>query len=227
MQSLSNFNCFTDLYLWKKDVNLHFSDITDACAQLFGFQDREHALGKSDYDIPSALSKFADVFRENDKRVLQQKKKITFLEIQPCAQDQWKVFHVVKQPYYENNEITGIAGYCIDITKTYMKLDQFITGTKKRTLHQSSKILQPLCVENQLTLRESECLFFLLRRCTAIEIANILHLSCRTVEHHIEILKNKFNASNKKNLIETATHMGYFNLIPESILQKQVSIVVD
>lgn len=53
-----------------------------------------------------------------------------------------------------------------------------------------------------LSKREAECLYFLLRGNTAKNIANILRLSPRTVEHYLENVKMKFNVRTKTELIE-------------------------
>nr|WP_248295715.1 helix-turn-helix transcriptional regulator [Legionella pneumophila] len=64
--------------------------------------------------------------------------------------------------------------------------------------------------------RQIECAQLLVRGKTAEEIAIILNLSKRTVEHYINILKRKLNAHNKGLLITKLLHQ-YPDLF-ESIL---------
>lgn len=214
---------FTDLYVWKKDLNLNFIDLNESAAKAFGFYDRRHAIGKSDFDIPSKLSQFANVFRSHDMNVIKNGKLAKFLEIQPCANNIWKILQVEKFPWVENGKVTGVIGYSTDITKYYIKLDNFLLKNEsKMSDQQTSSDLKP-----NLSLREFECLFFLLRKCTAKEIANIFSLSYRTIEHYIETLKLKFNCKTSIDLIQKAKKLGYFNMIPHSIIQKQISIIVD
>lgn len=220
--NLAMLNQFSDLYIWKKDLNLNFVDLNNAAAQAFGFDDIDAAIGKSDYDIPSGLSEFSDVFRTHDTNVIKSAKTLKFLEIQPCANDSWKVLQVEKIPCIENGTITGVIGYSIDITKTYMQLDNFLLRNEN---YENNSIKNNKLMIN-LTLRESECLFFLLRKCTAKEIARILNLSYRTVEHYIDMLKLKFCCKTSLDLLQVAQNQGYFNIIPPSILQKQLSIVI-
>ncbi len=215
-------NQLSDLFVWQKDINLNFVDLNQSAAAAFGFKNPSQARGKSDFDIPSKLAEFANVFREHDSWVMRYGKKLKLLEIQPCANDEWKVLHVVKEPYYENDKIAGVIGYSLDITNTYIKLDQILMRERKKIDPDFSA--QKL---KFLTVRESECLFFLLRNCTAKQIASILNISYRTVEHYVEMLKVKFHCQTKPELIRKAMQLGYLNVIPPRIMQKQLSIIID
>lgn len=53
---------------------------------------------------------------------------------------------------------------------------------------------------NKLTLRERECLKYILEGLSARLIADALHLSTRTVEKHLESIKNKLNCFSKADL---------------------------
>lgn len=77
-----------------------------------------------------------------------------------------------------------------------------------------------------LSLRESECLFYLLRGRTAKEIAKILAISPRTVEKYIETLKFKFSCQTKNNLVGKAIEDGLMNIIPQSILPDSFSKII-
>jgi DNA-binding CsgD family transcriptional regulator len=68
-----------------------------------------------------------------------------------------------------------------------------------------------------LTPRETEILFFLLRGGVARRIADLLSISVRTVEHHIDALKDKFTVTSKSELIEKAIEKGYFYITPATL----------
>jgi DNA-binding NarL/FixJ family response regulator len=53
----------------------------------------------------------------------------------------------------------------------------------------------------KVTKREQDCIDLLLTGATACEIAQKLNLSTRTIETYVAILKSKFNARNKADLI--------------------------
>lgn len=65
----------------------------------------------------------------------------------------------------------------------------------------------------KLTRREKECLELLLMGKTSSLIGEFLHLSHRTVESYLSTLKNKFNCSNKPELIEVATLLHQAGLL--------------
>lgn len=74
----------------------------------------------------------------------------------------------------------------------------------------------------KLPPRKSECLFFLLRGKTAKSIAQILGISSRTVESHIDKIKYRLKCSNKSQLIEKTWLSGYMNIIPEILLKNNL-----
>jgi len=57
----------------------------------------------------------------------------------------------------------------------------------------------------QLTFKETRCAELVLEGNTAKEIAKILNLSPRTIEHYFEKLKQKFECRSKAMLIKTLT----------------------
>lgn len=63
----------------------------------------------------------------------------------------------------------------------------------------------------QLTLRELECLYYICLGRSAKQIASILNISSRTVEKHIQNIYIKTNYSNKHLLLATFSH--YFRQI--------------
>ena len=71
---------------------------------------------------------------------------------------------------------------------------------------------------HNLSKRQMECLFFLLRGKTHKEIGGILGLSQRTVDSYIDEIKFKMNCFTQAQLIEKSIGEGLFNLIPESFV---------
>jgi DNA-binding CsgD family transcriptional regulator len=67
---------------------------------------------------------------------------------------------------------------------------------------------------NPLTLREQEVMKELLYGYSASQIGDTLFLSKRTVEHHLERIKDKLNVISKSDLIQKAQlldSLGYLN----------------
>lgn len=55
--------------------------------------------------------------------------------------------------------------------------------------------------EIKLTNRQTECLYYLAKGLAPKQIARLLNISSRTVEHHIVHLKNKFECYSRSGLI--------------------------
>jgi DNA-binding CsgD family transcriptional regulator len=68
-------------------------------------------------------------------------------------------------------------------------------------------------LSSPLSPRETEIASHLLEGNTALDIAALLHLSKRTVEHHIERLKNKLNCDSKTDLIKKAWDLQLAGLL--------------
>lgn len=71
-------------------------------------------------------------------------------------------------------------------------------------------LLQQLGIENPLTSREMDVIKLLLQGFSARQIAKQLFLSKRTVEHHIERMKEKLSCNSKGDLIRKSRKIGYF-----------------
>ena len=54
---------------------------------------------------------------------------------------------------------------------------------------------------NNLTKRQLDCLFYLVKGMTIKEIAAMLSLSHRTIEHYIEAIKQKLECNSRSDLI--------------------------
>ncbi|WP_244946950.1 response regulator transcription factor [Legionella israelensis] len=71
----------------------------------------------------------------------------------------------------------------------------------------------------ELTNRECECVFLLLRGKSAKEIGVLLSLSKRTIESYIENIKNKMDCTNRAEILVKAVLNGYHNYIPARLNQ--------
>lgn len=67
----------------------------------------------------------------------------------------------------------------------------------------------------QFTIRESECLFLLVRGQTAKEIALVLDISPRTVQTHFENIKLKLNVSSRSQIIAKVMELDMLDIVPK------------
>lgn len=114
----------------------------------------------------------------------------------------------IKFPWYnERNKIIGIFGLsCLLDKKWGTSLADSLSLIHQTGLLQSSHMKQCLpglsYGEIYFTQRQKEIIIYMIRGKTAKEIATILELSQRTIEHHIENIKLKTNSSSRSELID-------------------------
>ncbi len=122
--------------------------------------------------------------------------------------------------------VTGIEipqymmGFLIQTKSNHASQSHFNNSNNlpKNTLHFSNINLSAAQYQIDLSDREEECLFLMLRGHTAKSIASVLNLSVRTIEFHTDKLKIKLNSTRKSQLLKTAIDLGYLNLIPQRFL---------
>jgi len=66
-------------------------------------------------------------------------------------------------------------------------------------------------LQEELGQREYQCAYYLLEGKTAKEIAQLLHISSRTVEVYIDRLKVRFGSQNKIHLARQLMEAGFFS----------------
>ena len=72
---------------------------------------------------------------------------------------------------------------------------------------------------HDLTIRESECLFYLCRGYTARETSERLKISVRTVEFHLNNIKDKMGYRSQASLITYTIQTDMISMIPLSLLK--------
>jgi len=216
-----------------KDVDSVFMYANEEYGKIIGVKHHLDCIDRTDFDMPCATVECAHLFRAQDKEVLVSQKKLQVLDIHPFSDGQWKAYIFTKTPLIEDGErVIGTIFHGVDITSVniidlWSLLGKVSVKEKKIDLiSQTSYIIHHSRDQLNLTNRESETIFFILRGKSAKQIAKILTISHRTVEQYIEKLKYKFNSVNQRELIENAIAMGYLNYIPESLFNKQLSIIL-
>lgn len=208
-----------------KDLNSSFVGFSQAFAEFVGWKSAELSFGKTDHDIPCGLADFADEFIVLDKKVIQSGKQMLALDIQRYAHG-WGLVLAEKTPM--KNE-QGIVNYIfskatdvssVNIFKSYFKLYQFDTYFFGKKPKPASYILTDDHSPLSLTKKQESCLFLLIRGKTVKEIAKTLGVSPRTIECHLDAIKNKLNCQKKSEIIEVAIDHGFLHYIPQKIARK-------
>lgn len=151
-----------------------------------------HANKRSDSDIIGGTdfdfwAQYAPGLRDNDQAVIYtERPKIV---IERCVSfGEIAYFRSFKSPFYaRNGKRLGVFG-AVTLLNTEKDRQRNI---KLHTLA-------------ELTKRQAECLYYLTKGKTAKEIAELLCLSHRSIEHYIEAIKIKWDCKNRSKLIEKA-----------------------
>ena len=128
---------------------------------------------------------------------------------------------VKQQDLNEQGGVIGMWGYAIPLigresvkTPLIDSMDVKYFGEGIQVGYRIIKAFEWL----NLSVRESECLFYLIRGKTAKSIAAKLNLSVRTVESYIDYIKFKMGCYTKEDLIGKAFDLDLIAYIPESVL---------
>lgn len=215
---------------WEKDAASVFVNANNNFSRLTGVKSTEQVVGITNYDLPSDISKLAEVVRANDKLVMLKKQPLRFLEVYHGIHD-WYVCLVNRIPKYDAaGEVCGTIGIAIDVTKPLTNFGRLLSRKSfptKNTLAQNSFAIGPDAANIILAPRQLECLFLLLHGKTAKESGRCMGISPRTVDQHLEVLKIKFNCHTRSELISAAIDHGFANIIPERFLTEQFSVMLD
>ncbi len=209
-----------------KDQNSVFQYVNADYGKLIGLHHHQDAIGRTDFDMPCETAACAALFREQDHTVMKSGKTVQILDVHPFANGQWRAYLFTKKPWRDDeNHTIGTIFHGIDITSaSIVALSSQLS--KSIQYQQNSYLLSSAAKTIALSRREAEVLFLSLHDKTARFIANTLLISPRTVEHLIELLKSKFNALNKAELLDKASALGYAHQIPQSLFSQQLSVIL-
>ena len=217
-----------------KDKNSVFMYGNEAYGKLVGIENPLDIIGRTAFDLPCEAAVCAPLFEAQDREVIASAKPLRILDVHPFSGGEWRIHIFTKMPLRDDeNNIVGTIFQGRDITSvSNLELGSllgrmYVSGKTPELVKQGSYLLSNPGRENiQLTRRESEVLFFLLRSKTVKTISSILNLSSRTVEHYLASLKMKFSTANKYELVDRAIELGHHNYIPQSLFSQQLSIAL-
>jgi DNA-binding CsgD family transcriptional regulator len=199
----------------------------------FGYSTESSMLGVDAHGMKCPAAECADEFIKQDKLVMATEKELSILDIHEYARGDHKLLLTKKKPFYQNNQLAGTICHCMEIDSVNL---QRITATliqqdkaylPKSNKHERSYTVGVLHGEKNLSPRESECLFYLLRGKTMKEIGKALSISPRTVETHLEHIKQKLGCATRGEMTDYAILNGFLAYIPESVLKSNYSILLD
>ncbi len=208
---------------------LKYLTVNKLALDLIGYKSEDQVSGTTYDNMPCKASESAAVFIKEDQRVLESNKPIKILSYQCFNGSDWKIMIAEKMPITNQmGEVIGVMGHFIDVSDLRLiDLGRFLIkhGAKylnKIQKYQFSYILEDTYQDLNLSDRQTECLFFLLRGKTVRLIAEILELSPRTIEGYIDEIKTKFGCRTQGEIIDKAIVNGYMNIIPKGLISQGI-----
>ncbi|MBV8047472.1 MAG: helix-turn-helix transcriptional regulator [Paludibacterium sp.] len=217
-----------------RDLASRFLYANQLCAHFTGFLHKEELIGLTDLDLRCPAVACAPLFRAQDREVLQSGERLRILDIHCCADKKWRSFLTTKTPLRDKEKnIVGTIFCCQELNSRELLelgilLNKITHSAKDSALLTSSTsytIGHP-AKGPRLSPRQEEILFLLLRGRSARQIALALGIAARTVEWHQQILKEKFGARSKSELVEKAIELGHLHNLPPGLSKRALSIIL-
>ena len=194
-------------------------------AKIMGFKSSSDITNIHFSNVKCKAAEDAPFFESENNLVISQNKKISVLGYH-CYSNDWSLVLCEKSPLInKDSKLIGVLMYFIDVTN-YNLIDysRFLLNLKYKFLPSNKKSFSYRIEDGtdnpyNLSNRQIECLFFLLRGKSNKEIGSILGLSARTVEDYINEIKLKLNCLTKSQTIEKCLHEGLFNMIPKRFIK--------
>lgn len=202
-----------------KDTAFNYQACTLGICDFFHLR-KDEVIGRSDYDPP--WEKFADLYRKQDQKAMTVNRLDT---IEPINVSK-KIILAGKALRYpirdEHNDIMGIfvQGIILPMDDIGIALSTVFLQDQKNLTYTGAipkaYEINDYNANLKLTARENECLFLLIRGKSAKAMAQFLDISPRTVEVHIDHIKEKMNVSSRSEIIAKAIELNLFEIIPKS-----------
>lgn len=209
--------------VWKNMESVYLQTNTNT-ARLLGFKKPEELIGITDYDLRCKAADDADLFVEEDQKAQRSSMPLSLICISSYANEQMKALLANKSLFFDdNNKPLGTVAHAVELSPGILKdmhflLEDHIKYRSPKRHFSSVYCLNTSYGEIKLSVRQAQCLFYVLRGKTNKHIAKILQLSNRTIESYLDTLKIKMNCSNKAELIEKSIDLGFLETVPSGII---------
>ncbi|MEZ8738531.1 helix-turn-helix transcriptional regulator [Photobacterium swingsii] len=212
-----------------KDNDSIFVFANQEYGNIIGVDHHLDCIGRTDFDMPSPTAECAESFIIQDQQVIDSGKRMKILDIHPYSDGNWRAHLFTKTPWKDDDQnIIGTIFSGIELKDTaILEVGHWIcraAGLSKES--QASFSLDLSHHHITLNTRESEVLFLLLYGKKPQYISRVLNVSVKTVENYVLKLREKFNANSKNELIDLALDNGFGSHIPESMLNRQLSVIL-
>jgi DNA-binding CsgD family transcriptional regulator len=234
------FNSFHDL------VNL--IDQMECVGLMAGAKDKEHRfihinsmysnfhmipsidiIGKKSSDMPNGISILKDIMKEQDDQVIYHTKSVVMASIHPDKSGDPRAYKFKKFPatvngigdiiLFTGEDCTCDTNFWGDIlwrVRPQVDVEKMISFSYRSMLEKNHS-------HGNLKDNELSILSLLLRGVHVKRISSILDISTKSLEHRINTLKEKFNATSMENLLDTAKEHGFQSMISRAIFNTHMT----
>lgn len=207
-----------------KDKELKYRGANKNLLANLNLQYLEELIGFDENELALHTPQMNTFFHQQDLLVLEGQELEIIHRLEDSSDD--KTYFLKKAPLRdESNQIIGIIYQCMPWSQV-----ELLTLLKQIDGKYQAAVDVPSYYEfdthrnpANLSQRELECLFLLLRGRTVKQTAEMLGLSKRTAESYIDNIKSKLGCLNKAELLVTAMIQGYQHHIPKSLLKLNLS----
>lgn len=202
-----------------KNIDSQYIYASDEGTDLVGYKRGCDLIGLSFENLKCPMAEYADVLHTQNNKFIKAICSKEYIAIGKYINNLIRTERVIKKSIVNaKKEVIGIYTFMSPF-KLSNNLQNLLYTNKIKIDIPNFEVVSTLQEEN-LTKRETECLFFFLRGKTANEIAIILHRSLRTIQTHLENLKSKMHCDTKSQLFEYAIEKGYLYIAPELLFHK-------
>lgn len=208
-----------------KDRNFNYLAASDRFAQLIGFKNAEQLLSKNDFNTVPEIARFAEVFRRQDKKILELGKGMLFLSVNQFATGD-AGYIIEKKPiiFQPSGEVLGIR--MVAHTVYIPNLLQLIMRTNNLEVKMIDGAAAEKIIE-KLTIKQRMVLFLYINRFSNGQISVVMTeighpMSISRVNAHLAALREIMGVKSKEQLIDKALQMNINTLVPKELFQPGV-----
>lgn len=206
--------------IFMSNLDGYYVEANSTASQLSGFDSPEKMVGRHYSDLPDGLKNYADDFMQHDQQVWKSKQQISFFEMFLYADGNYHCHIGTKNLIYDNEDpfihaslfdITQLCNPLICEILCWHALPQKIDNNKS-FYYQFDQAFEN---DSPLTVREMECIRYLMLNYSNKMIANCMSISKKTVDCHIHNIKEKLGLNSKAAII---SHCITKRLLPINLL---------
>ncbi len=206
------------IYATVQDANNYYVTSSIASYQSFGFNKHNEIVGKTHAEAPSNIAEHAVCWNGQNERTIKALAAKYFMTEAVFNNKIHCNLACIKVPVFNiKKQILGVFALAkkmpinSDLHESIHLLQSHFGNSLKKHAWDINTTYSKL-----LTSKESKVLFYVLTGKSSKKIAEILFLSPKTVEFHIQNIKIKLGLKNttKADLFDKAYELGFVNILP-------------